>query len=148
MIGFPLCSLIIYTLSLGSFSSIEFPIFSLYFLIKFRRFFHQLNSQFPLQSLTRFKKFSLPKPWLQTFTCLSELVSKREGNCNVIKLHNQLRDRSKLIGTISYHNLSQSWLNHPSPDLSFKSTYVINLLIELATSLAYGTLFSQTNIRT
>ncbi len=41
------------------------------------------------------------------YTCSPELVSKREGNCNVIKSHDQSDDRSNLIGAISYHNLFQ-----------------------------------------
>ena len=31
----------------------------------------------------------------------------KDVNYNIIKSHNQLHDRSNLIGTISYYNLSQ-----------------------------------------
>ena len=34
-----------------------------------------------------------------------------------MKSHDQSRDRSNLIGTISYCNLSQGRFSHPSPDL-------------------------------
>ena len=93
-------------------------------------------------------------------TSLSELVFKKKGNCNVMKLHDQSWNRFNLIETILYHNLSQSkpLINNLSPNLpnltfrinfsnqSFKSTYAINLLIESTALLAYGTLLSQTNI--
>ena len=67
---------------------------------------------------------------------LLELTSKKEDNCNIMRSHDWSRDRSNLIGTISYHNLSQSGLliNHLLPDLpnllgqSSKSTFQINLL--------------------
>ncbi len=36
-------------------------------------------------------------------TCLSELASKREGNCNVMKLCDKSHDGSNLIETISDH---------------------------------------------
>ena len=71
-------------------------------------------------------------------TRLSELAYKREGNCNVMKSHDQSRDESNQIETISYHNLSRvrSLINHPLLDLSnqinlliqpFDSTFQINL---------------------
>ena len=82
-------------------------------------------------------------------------MSKKEGNCNVMRLHDQSRDRSNLIGTISYHNSSRGWplINYLSLDLPnfldqpfdnqfFKSTYTINLFIELAALLACDTLVS------
>ena len=127
------------------------------FLIEFRRFFinqtfgflssfsHQLyevfspikHTQFALWSLIGFKRFFFlsKKAIISNATCLSELMSKKKGNCNVIKLHNESHDRSNLIETISYYNLSQSGalINHPSPDLPnllgqpFKSTFWINL---------------------
>ena len=96
------------------------------------------------------------KPWPQTPTRLSELASKRESNCNVIKSYDQSHDRSNLFGIISYHNLSRgllvichltfpikstfqfNLLNQP-----FESTYTINPLIKLAVPLAYGTLLFQ-----
>ncbi len=82
-----------------------------------------------------------------------------------MKSYNQSRDGSNLIKTISdyyWSHIPQNWLSHQSPDLPnqpsnfrinfsnqlFKSTYVINLLIDLAAPLAYGTLLLLTNIRT
>ncbi len=96
---------------------------------------------------------------------LSELASKIKGNCNIMNLCVQLRDRSKLIKTISDHywsRISQDWLTHQSSDLPnqsfdfrinfsnqlFESTYAISLLIKSAAPLACGMLLSLTNVRT
>ncbi len=148
-------------LSLGGFLLIEFLVISPHFLIKFRRFFHQLNTWFLPQSPTRLRRFIPPKPWFQMFTRLLELASKMEGNYNVMKSHDQSNDRSNLIGTILYHNLSWGWHSFLSLDLLskstfqinlsnqlFESTYAINLLIELATPPAYRTSLSQINVCT
>ncbi len=51
-------------------------------------------------------------------TRLLDFAFKKEGNCNVMKSHNQLCDECNLIGIISYHNSSQGQISHPLPNLS------------------------------
>ena len=41
----------------------------------------------------------------------------RKTTVNVMRLYEQSYDRSNLIGTFLYHNLSRGWFSHPSPDL-------------------------------
>ncbi len=72
-----------------------------------------------------------------------------------MKSYDQSRDGSNLIRTISYHNSSQGWLSHQSPDLSnlpnqpFESTFWINLYnqsfdwISTATDLWYVASFDK-----
>ncbi len=97
-------------------------------------------------------------------------MSKRKGNCNVIKLYDQSRDGSNLIGTfqIITDPASQGWLSHQSLDYltfriifptfgstfqinllnqPFELTYAISLFIKLAAPLAYGTSLPLTNVR-
>ncbi len=124
------------------------------FFIEFRRFFHQFNIRFPPQFLTKFRKFSLSKPWSQTLTHLLEFASKRQGNYNIIKLHDQSRDRSNLIKTILYHNSSRGWLSHLLPDLSnllnqlFESTYAINFFMTSVALRTCSTLLFQISVYT
>ncbi len=99
--------LLVFLLSLGGFSLIKSPVFSPYFFIEFRRFFHQLNTHGFLLSfllgLGGFFHLSNKAMTLKTYIRLLELASKKEGNCNLIKLCDQSCDRSNLIKTISDH---------------------------------------------
>ncbi len=92
------------------------PSFPPRFFIKFRRFFNNWYIWFLLQFPTGFKIFFPPKPWSQMLSRLLELAFKKKTNCNVIKLHDQLYDKSNPIKTISY--LPKDWLliNHLSFD--------------------------------
>ena len=162
--------LLVSSLSLRNFLLIKSSIFSPRFLIKFRRFFHQLNTHsfffsFPLGLEGFFSTITM----ISNVTCLLKLASKRKSNYNIKILHDQSYDRSILIGKISYHNLFSSWtfINHLSSDLPnildqlfestsqinllnqlFELTYAINLLIELAILLVCSTLLPLINIRT
>ncbi len=90
--------------SLRGFSLIESLVFPPHFLIEFRRYFHQSNTHGFLFSLPLgLGSFVPPMPWSQTLTRSSELVSKREGNCNILKSCDQSRDGSNQIETISDH---------------------------------------------
>ena len=104
MIGFPPCFLI----KFRRFFINQVPGFSPRFLIEFKRFFHQLNTQFFPQFPTGFKRFFSIKAIISNAICLLEFASKRKGNYNVMKSHDQLRNGSNLIKTILYYNLLQS----------------------------------------
>ena len=92
-------------------------------------------------------------------TRLLEFVSKREGNCNVMKSHNQSHDRSNQIGTILYQTYCKVDLSFIIHHLTYlikstfqinfwKSTYKINLLIESSMPLVCNILIFLTNVRT
>ncbi len=99
--------LLVSSSSLGDFSLIKSPVFPPRFLIKFRKFFHQLNIHGFLLSLSlSLGGFLNQAMTSNAYTRLSELASKREGNCNVMKSFDLTCDRSNLIRTISYHNSS------------------------------------------
>ncbi len=135
MIGFPLCFFIEFRRVFIDWV----PSFPPCFLIELRRFFHQLNTQFFPQFLTGLRRFFLIKAMISIpYTFVGACV--QEGKqFNIMKSHHQLQDKSKLIETILYHNLSQSWsfIHHPSLDLlkllsqslksTFESTYIIKL---------------------
>ncbi len=137
MISFPSCFLIEFRRFFIN-QALSFPPC---FLIEFRRFFYQLNTQFPPQFPSGLRRFFPTKAMISNATCLLELVSKREGNCNVMKLHDQLHNGSNLIETILYlskvdlsliicHLAYLTFLVNLHNQL-FESTYAINLLNQL-----------------
>lgn len=88
-----------FLIELGDFLLIESSGFSPRFLIKFRRFFLLIHG-FPFGLPLGLGGFYHIKAMISNAIYSSELISKRENNCNILKSHNQLRDKSHLIGII------------------------------------------------
>ncbi len=99
--------LLVFSSSLGGFWLLKSPGFPSHFLIEFSRFFYQLNTHGFLLSLPLglggFFLLSNKAMISNAYIRSSELASKKEGNCNVIKSSDQSQDGSNLIEKISDH---------------------------------------------
>ena len=138
--------LLVFSSSLEGFSSIESPVLFSHFLIKFRRFFLPIEyTRFFLQFSTRFKKFSLPKPWPQTLHAHWSFCPK--GKAIII-----------LWSHVTSHVIDLIWsgqfyiITYPKVDLSLiirhltyltKSTFWFNLLNQSFKSRFWINLYNQ-----
>ncbi len=123
------------------------------------------HTQFPPQFLTRFRSFSLLSHDLKCLhACLNSRLRRKVIVISWSHMTNHVIDLtwSGQFHIIT-HPASRGWLCHQWFDLPnlpnqtsdfrinlsnqhFKSTYIINLLIELAAPLAYSTLLFLTNV--
>ncbi len=86
------------------------PGFLPYFLIEFRRFFYQLIytvfssvSHQVQEVFSPINKVMILNTYILIGACIPE-----KSNCNIMKLHNQLHNKSNPIKIVSYHNSCQS----------------------------------------